>query len=504
MKQSLQLKIGQQLAMTPQLQQAIRLLQLSALDLTAEIQENLESNPMLEIDEEGHEQEGEKGQEVSGEGEHERVNGTELREEQMVSAPDAETAADSAMEMNGTSEDMPVDSSWEDVYESILPPSSSAQAGEGDDRDLDAMNSPDTSLRDHLMWQLQMTSVSDRDRSIAMAIIDDIDERGYLTTPLEEIRADVSGDDEIGMDEVMAVLHLVQNFDPVGVAACDLAECLHLQLQQKPADTPWLRQTCELVRNHLDLVGRRDYKTLMSKLGCDEEGLRGMLNLLQTLNPAPGEQIASPKTEYIVPDVYVFKGNGAWRVELNLEAIPRIRINSSYASLVRQVESPSDNEYMRQQLQEARWFVKSIQSRNETLLRVARFIVDFQQNYFEFGEEAMRPMVLADVAEAVEMHESTISRVTTRKYMHTPRGILELKYFFSSHVSTSSGGECSATAIRAVIKKLIAAEDSRKPLSDSKITAMLRAQGINVARRTVAKYREAMSIPTSSERRQML
>jgi len=493
MKQSLQLKIGQQLAMTPQLQQAIRLLQLSALDLTAEIQENLEANPMLEVEEEGNEQEGDKSQQDEASGAN-----------QSDAAPDADTASDSAMEMSGTAEDMPVDSNWEDVYESILPPSSSVSSGEGDDRDLDAMNSSDTSLRDHLMWQLQMASVSDRDRSIAMAIIDGIDERGYLTTPLEEILSDVSADEDVEMDEVMAVLHQIQNFDPVGVGACDLGECLYLQLLQKPKTTPWLEQTCELVRNHLDLVGRRDYKTLMAKLACDEDTLRGMLNLLQTLNPAPGEQIASPKTEYIVPDVYVFKDNGVWRVELNLDSIPKIRINNSYASLVRQVQSPSDNEYMRQQLQEARWFVKSIQSRNDTLLRVARFIVNFQQGYFDYGEESMRPMVLADVAEAVEMHESTISRVTTRKYMHTPKGILELKYFFSSHVSTSSGGECSATAIRAVIKKLIAAEDSRKPLSDSKITAMLRAQGINVARRTVAKYREAMSIPTSSERRQML
>jgi len=492
MKQSLQLKIGQQLAMTPQLQQAIRLLQLSTLDLTAEIQENLESNPMLEVEEEGAEQRGDKAQ-------------SDSETTDQVVSPETETAADSAMEMTGTSDEMPVDSSWEDVYESLVPPSSpSAQSGEGDDRDLDAMNSPDASLRDHLMWQLQMTSVSDRDRSIALAIIDSIDERGYLGAPIEEILSDLPPEDEVEMNEVMAVLHQIQNFDPVGVAARDLGECLFLQLQQMPKSTQWLEQTCTLVRDHIDLVGRRDYKALMAKLGCDEDGLRGMLNLLQTLNPAPGEQIASPKTEYIVPDVYVFKHNGVWRVELNLEAIPKIRINNSYASLVKQVESPSDNEYMRQQLQEARWFVKSIQSRNETLLRVARFIVDFQQGYFENGEESMRPMVLADVAEAVEMHESTISRVTTRKYMHTPNGILELKYFFSSHVSTSSGGECSATAIRAVIKKLIAAEDSRKPLSDSKITAILTAQGINVARRTVAKYREAMSIPTSSERRQML
>ncbi len=493
MKQSLQLKIGQQLAMTPQLQQAIRLLQLSTLDLTAEIQENLESNPMLEVEEEGAEQRGDKAQSDSE------------TADQKVS-PDTETASDSAMEMSGTSEDMPVDSNWEDTYESLVPPSSpSAQSGESGDRDLDAMNSSDASLRDHLMWQLQMTSISDRDRSIAMAIIDAIDERGYLATPLDEILSDLPPEeDDFEMDEVMAVLHLVQNFDPVGVAARDLAECLFLQLQQLPKTTQWLEQTCTLARDCLDLVGRRDYKTLMAKLGCDEDALRGMLNLLQTLNPAPGEQIASPKTEYIVPDVYVFKDNGVWRVELNLDAIPKIRINNSYASLVRKVESASDNEYMRQQLQEARWFVKSIQSRNDTLLRVTRFIVDFQQGYFDYGEEAMRPMVLADVAEAVEMHESTISRVTTRKYMHTPNGILELKYFFSSHVSTSSGGECSATAIRAVIKKLIAAEDSRKPLSDSKITAILTGQGINVARRTVAKYREAMSIPTSSERRQML
>ncbi len=497
MKQSLQLKIGQQLAMTPQLQQAIRLLQLSTLDLTLEIQENLDANPMLEVDEEGGQEQERRTDERTSEGldndfgvDSDASSGQEM-------------ASDSALEMNGTSEDLPVDSKWDDVFDSVLPQSSAPKDSES--FDMAAQSSPAESLQDHLLWQLQMSKFSERDLMIGVSIIDALDGRGFLQTPLAELAGEVDCEDgPVDEDEVLAVLHRIQTFDPVGVAARDLGECLWIQLQQLHEDSPFLSETRKLVEGHLDLLVKRDYKSLMSDLDCDEDGMRAILELLKTLHPAPGELIASPETEYIVPDVYVFKENGRWQVSLNHEAVPRIRINNSYASLVNQVSKPSDNDYMRQQLQEARWFVKSIQSRNETLLKVTRFIVAYQEAFFEIGDEAMRPMVLADVAEAVEMHESTVSRVTTRKYMHTPRGILELKYFFSSHVSTVEGGACSATAIRAVIKKLIAGEEPRKPLSDNKIATMLKAQGINVARRTVAKYRESMSIPTSSERKKLI
>jgi len=288
------------------------------------------------------------------------------------------------------------------------------------------------------------------------------------------------------------------------VCARDLQECLSLQLRQLPTDTPWLPLAQKLVDNHIDLLGAKDYAALMRKLKIKEDELKLVIRGIQELNPRPGSQIAPQASEYVIPDVMVRKIKGEWRVELNPDIAPKLRINDHYASMVKRADSSADNNFIKDHLQEARWFLKSLQSRNETLLKVASKIVEYQQDFLEQGDEAMKPLVLHDIAEAVSMHESTISRVTTQKYMHTPRGIYELKYFFSSHVSTTSGGECSSTAIRAMIKKLIAVENAKKPLSDSKIAAMLEEEGIKVARRTVAKYREAMHIPPSNERKQLV
>jgi RNA polymerase sigma-54 factor len=277
-----------------------------------------------------------------------------------------------------------------------------------------------------------------------------------------------------------------------------------IQLHHLDRDTPWLEEAQTLISEHIDVLGGRDFTQLMRRMRLSEQQLRDVVMLVQSLNPRPGSLVASRAAEYIVPDVFVRKVNGAWRVELNTESMPRLRINAGYAGLVKRADNSTDNTYMRNQLQEARWFIKSLQSRNETLLKVASCIVEHQRDFLEYGDEAMKALVLHDVAEAVEMHESTISRVTTQKYMHTPRGIFELKYFFSSHVGTSGGGECSATAIRALIKKLVAEENPRKPLSDSKLAQILEAQGINVARRTIAKYRESIAIPSSSERKRLV
>lgn len=298
-------------------------------------------------------------------------------------------------------------------------------------------------------------------------------------------------------------MHQIQHFDPVGVAARDLSECLMPQLLQFPEEKRWRNEALKLVGEHLGLLGARDFPKLQRVMKLDEESLKQVICLIQSLNPRPGSQIQSTPAEYITPDVSVRKHGGTWRVELNGDAFPRLRVNSHYAGLVRGTKNGADKDCLRSHLQEARWFIKSLKSRNETLLKVAKCIVERQQGFLEYGEEAMKPMVLHDIAEAVEMHESTISRVTTRKYMHTPRGIFELKYFFSSHVYTKSGAECSSTAIRALLKKLIAAENCAKPLSDSKLAAVLSDQGINVARRTVAKYREAMAIPSSTERKSL-
>ncbi len=509
--------------MTPQLQQAIRLLQLSTLDLRQEIQQVLESNPMLELAED----------EISAEGaaEDERLDES-LSEASRQESPDetldesrtGETApageaeeADplaqelgaqelgdpmSTLEMTADPDELPVDSAWEDVYDNIALPAFSGAAEEG--REFENPDSSPESLREHLLWQMRLTPLSDKDRVIAMAIIDAVNDRGYLSVGLEEIHESLREELDIELDEVEAVLHQVQNFDPVGVAARDLRECMLIQLQHFDPATPWLAQARRLVDEHLDLMAARDFNQLQRSMKCSQEELKKIIELIQSLNPHPGNLVTDRKTEYIIPDVMVRKEKGAWKVELNPDAVPRVRINPGYAGLVRRADNSSDNVYLRNHLQEARWFIKSLQSRNETLLKVATCIVERQRDFLEHGEEAMKPLVLHDVAEAVNMHESTISRVTTEKYMHTPRGIFELKYFFSSHVSTASGGECSATAIRALIRKMVAAEDARKPLSDSRIAQLLAEKGINVARRTIAKYRESMGIPSSSERKRLV
>jgi RNA polymerase sigma-54 factor len=362
----------------------------------------------------------------------------------------------------------------------------------------------ENSLRHHLLWQLNVIPVSEKDRAIAVSIIDALDDDGYLGCGLDEILESLGEDVEAEVDEVEAVLHLVQAMEPAGVGARDLRECLLLQLEQCDPATPHLDKAKELVSNHLQLMASRDFGQLMRRLQVDQDTLQAIIALIQSMNPRPGSQIQSKQTEYIIPDVYVKKEKGAWKVELNTDAIPQLKINSSYANMIRRADSSSDNLSLKTHLQEARWFIKSLQSRSETLLRVASCIVEKQRAFLEYGEEAMKPLVLHDIAEQLGLHESTISRVTTRKYMHTPRGIYELKYFFSSHVSTDEGGACSSTAIRALIKKLVSEESPQKPLSDSKIAKILSSQGIQVARRTVAKYREAMAIPPSNERKRLI
>jgi RNA polymerase sigma-54 factor len=501
MKQSLQLKIGQQLTMTPQLQQAIKLLQLSTLDLQQEIQQALDSNPMLDVQDDNEAEPVKNGDAKN----NEEVDFSDNTTPKAADNNETEgPTADSEWQDN-IPEDLPVDTQWDDVYQSSAPASSASSAADSSDYDFDSRNSVTESLQDHLMWQLNLTRMSDLDRSIGMAIIDAIDDNGRLTQSVNELHSSFASDNpDIDEDEVVAVLHRIQQFDPPGVAAVDLRECLLIQLKQLPPETLWLKETQLIVERHLPLLGNRDYAQLMRRSKLKESQLREVLNVIQSLNPNPGEMIASSNTEYIVPDVYVKKINQRWVVELNPDIAPKLRINANYASLVKRADSSDDNTYLRDNLQEARWFLKSLLSRNETLMKVATKIVEHQRGFLDYGEEAMKPLVLHDIAEAVEMHESTISRVTTQKYMHTPRGIFELKYFFSSHVSTDSGGECSSTAIRALIKKLVAAENTQKPLSDSKITVILADQGIKVARRTIAKYRESLMIPPSNERKQLL
>ncbi|PKF60459.1 RNA polymerase factor sigma-54 [Psychromonas sp. psych-6C06] len=481
MKQGLQLKMGQQLAMTPQLQQAIKLLQLSTLDLQQEIQNALDENPLLEQEDNSSLQDVVKEQDSS----------------------QLDTAE--ALTQQEFSQEQPDESNWEEAY--TPPPTTSISSGsssfEGEDSVYQGESS--ISLQDHLIWQMQLTPFSQTDLLVATAIIDSIDEFGYLTSSCESILEALSNEvEDLELDEIEAVLKRIQHFDPIGVAAKSAQDCLQIQLRHLSDDTPWRAEALMILEEHMDLLGNRDYRTLARKTKLKENELAEIMRLIQTLEPRPGNQFEDTQAQYVVPDVYVKKIGGQWRVSLNQDCDPNLSINQQYADLCKGNISKTDSQFIKGNLQEAKWFIKSLESRNETLLKVSNCIVQQQQAFFEYGDEAMKPMVLNDVAFEVEMHESTISRVTTQKFMHTPRGIYELKFFFSSHVATESGGECSSTAIRALIKKLVNAELTTKPLSDNKITQLLEEQGIKVARRTIAKYRESLGIPPSNQRKQLL
>ncbi len=484
MKPTLQLGIGQQLTMTPQLQQAIRLLQLSSLDLQQEIQSALEKNPLLEL------AESEEGQPEDG-----VVSDTS-------SAPNSESISASETDQTHTQESTTEEPpNWEAQTSFQNKNNSYQKSG----NEIELLASEQNSLRDHLVWQMQLTPFSDTDRLIATLLIDSINDDGYLENSIESIHSTLSEDSEleIEIDEVQAVLQRIQQFDPISVGARNLSECLKIQLRYLPQETPWYKQTTTLVDSHLKLLAQRDYPALKRKLGVNLDELEQIILLIRTLNPKPGRKISNSTAEYITPDVYVFKKNNKWVVELNPECTPHININNRYASLIKRADNSRDNQFLKGQLQEAKWFLKSIENRHDTLLKVAKCIVQEQDAFFKLGETAMKPLILHKIAEQVDMHESTISRVTTQKFIHTPRGTYELKYFFSSHVNTQSGGQCSATAIRAFIKQLVAQENLKKPLSDLKLSTLLAEKGIKVARRTVAKYREAMSIPPSNERKRL-
>ncbi|NRP94526.1 RNA polymerase sigma-54 factor [Marinobacterium sp. xm-g-59] len=485
--------------MTPQLQQAIKLLQLSSLELQTEIQEALDSNPLLEVADEEDQSE-ENSQSI------EQKESSTLDETQSNSEIE-ETFESSQPEDSWSTDDIPeqlsTDSQWDDTYQS------SSNSNRDDDwmpGDNDTAVEP---IQDHLNWQLNLVNFSDVDRYIAEMIIDSIDDRGYLITDLQDILLNCQEElpelfFEVEMDEVETVLHRIQQFDPPGVGARDLAECLKIQLRQLPIETPWRAESLRLATDYLNLLGSRDFKSLMRRMRLKEEQLSEVVRLIQSLNPTPGDSLDLGDTDYIVPDVIVRKRAGEWTLTLNNDVVPELRINDVYSGMIKRADNSAENQFLKDHLQDARWFIKSLQSRNETLLKVSTEIVSRQIGFLEQGEQAMKPLILHDIAEAVDLHESTISRVTTRKYMHTPRGVFELKYFFSSQVATSDGSGASSTAIRAIIKKLISEEDPRKPLSDSKLATLLDEEGVNVARRTIAKYREVLNIPPSNERKRLV
>lgn len=486
MKQSLQIKLHQQLSMTPQLQQAIRLLQLSSMELEQEINKILETNPLLENDDTGETSEGE-------------------------SAADDSIEADPALklEMDNSSE---IENHWDLITELSI-----QQQKMGHDFD----NSPELwqqkatelTLHKHLLWQLEVAHLSDEEHAIGWAIIDSISEDGYLSCTLDEIAQSTGL--QVNIQDIERVLLKIQQFDPIGVGARSLGECLNLQLQALPLNTAWLLEAKQIVLHHLDLLGKRDFPRLKQILKISQNNLEAVIKILTSLDPKPGIKIASKRLEYIIPDVIVRKKNKHYCVELNKEFIPRLRINPQYETLIQHANT-NRHVILKDQLKEAKWFIKSLKSRQETLLTVAKHIIQMQKHFLENGEEYMKPLALQDVANSVGLHESTISRITTQKYVLTPRGVFELKYFFSNTLSNklpsahrteqedplnTSGNAISATAVRAIIKKWIQQEPNSKPLSDQQIVEKLNAKHIHIARRTVAKYREALRIPASHERK---
>jgi RNA polymerase sigma-54 factor len=468
MKHSLQLRLSQHLTLTPQLQQSIRLLQLSTLELNQELERVLQENPLLERDDDSREQ-------------AVAVAETAARAADPEPATEAPATDDPAADTDGAEasalDDAPLPGYRDD--------------GEDGERQQIAAEAP--SLRAHLLSQIALTNLSGRDHQLVALLIDSLDDDGYLTQSLEEIAALLPAELEVDLDELQIALKHLQHLEPAGVGARSLGECLALQLAALPPDTPYLGEALETAKNHLEVLAARDFTRLRKLLRCDDAALRAAQKLITGLNPKPGRNFSSEETRYVVPDVIVKKLKGIWLASLNPDAMPRLRINRLYAEILQRNRN-AGSQQLASQLQEAKWLIKNVQQRFDTILRVAQAIVDRQRHFYEHGEVAMRPLVLREIATALDLHESTVSRVTTQKYMHTPRGIFELKYFFGSHVTTEAGGAASSTAIRALIKQLVQAENGRKPLSDGQIAEILSQQGIMVARRTIAKYRESLQI----------
>lgn len=489
MKQSLQLKFSQHLALTPQLQQSIRLLQLSSQELNQELETILEANPLLERTD----------QYAGGVDPMPATSATE----NYISGSDSGSASGDA---GSPPEDTARHDEFNDDYFEYSTGNTRWEndgSGNDDDNDYAVQEVSPLSLREHLLSQIKLMPLSERDQTLAMLLVDTINEDGYLEQPLDELAGILPAEFDIDPLELQTTLKLIQHLDPPGIGARNLAECLVLQLQAKPSDTPHVDLALKLAEKHLALLATRDYARLKKLLGCDDVTLREVQQLITQLNPKPGSEFTSLSADHFIQhEILVKKIKGVWVASLNDEVVPKLRINQMYANILKR-NRDSSSQYLMSQMQEAKWMIKNIQQRFSTILRVAQAIVDRQRNFFEHGEVAMRPLVLREIADELELHESTVSRVTTRKYMLTPRGVYELKYFFGSHVSTESGGACSATAIRALIKQMVTEENPRKPLSDNQIADILGKQGIVVARRTIAKYRESLQIPAANLRKSL-
>ncbi len=492
MKQTLQLKLSQHLTLTPQLQQSIRLLQLSTVELNAEVERMLQENPLLEKAD-GEDESPPASSVAVGPASVSDSDARAERKDNADTPSERSSSADERQDADG------VDRSDFEDYSSGDSDWGSASSTDDDDGFFPQQVAA-SSLRDHLLRQLAELSLPLRDRQIVASLIDALDDDGYLHSSLEEVAELFPEELDIDPDELSIALRYLQSFEPAGIGARDASECLTLQLKALPASTPLRAEALQLVAEHLPLLAARDFTKLKRLLHCDDVAVRSVRALIMSLSPRPGASFAKSEANYVIPDVVVRKYRGKWTAALNDAAMPKLRLNRIYADILTRNRDTS-NQQLAAQLQEAKWLIRNVQQRFETILRVAQAIVERQRRFFEHGEVAMRPMVLREIADMLDLHESTISRVTTQKFMLTPRGTFELKYFFGSHVATDTGGAASATAIRALIKQLIGAEDPKTPLTDSKIADLLGDQGILVARRTIAKYREALSIPPVNMRR---
>ncbi len=506
MKQNLQLKISQNLALTPQLQQSIRLLQLSTLELNQELELILQENPLLEL------VEGEDDAPVDSATDNDNQENKEAKENAESDTANTQDQDDNTSTLD-TIEEKPISdedfkqNDFDEDYEEYGSASNwdegSKQNSDEDDDDFTRQEVVAETLREHLLNQIQLLSLSERDQRLMLLLIDSINENGYLEASLEDIMESLPIELEVELVELETALKHVQNLDPAGIGATNLQECILLQLKMLPEDTPALLLAKDIVTNHLQLLANKDFNKLRKLLSCNEHDLKAAQDLIKLQNPRPGADFAQFSHDHFIQhEVVVKKIKGIWVASLNDDVMPKLRINQMYADILKRNRENS-GQYLQSQMQEARWMIKNIQQRFSTILRVSQAIVDRQRNFFEHGEIAMRPLVLREIAEELELHESTISRVTTHKYMLTPRGIFELKYFFGSHVATETGGECSATAIRALIKQLVAEENPKKPMSDNQISEVLSKQGIVVARRTIAKYRESLNIPPANLRKSL-
>jgi len=479
-KHGLNIGLGQSLTMTPQLQQAIRLLQLSSMELESEIQATLESNPLLEISEENQDSD-------INPPENEEFTTKEQQSDEIIP------------------NEMDMDAKWEEIYNDYTPSNNNDTLPISTTSILEKTYSEEDSLRQHLCWQIELSHLSVIDKSIAKAIIDGINDRGYLTTSITSLYNSFKHDlllESVG--ELESILSYIQQLDPIGVGARSPGECLAIQLKIQYPNNPLALKSATLLKQHPELLELKQHTVFKKRLKLTASQFTQLIKLLKTLNPYPGAGFSGEDIEYITPDVYAKKIQGQWQVSLNANVTPHLQINNFYTDLLLNKGTSSEIKYLKNNLQQANWFIKSIHSRNQTILKVAQLIVQHQKAFLQYGAQAMKPMILRDIAEPLNMHESSISRATTRKYLHTPQGIFELKYFFSSQVATTLGGNCSATAIQSMIKTLIEQENLKKPLSDNMLTVQLRKQGIKVARRTVAKYREALNIPASHERKMLV